>query len=226
MAQEQAPNFKLIASIATSAILFSVSIPVTILFYLSSTGRQLDKVSVILPANLVHALNRWIEGIFTEGTSTENAIVVVGFLILGAFIGQTTVNQFQEGIFPVALILGLVLYSIDQRGKKKKRLIAMLRHDERIPLKIASKRLDLSTKNLIKMVFDLSSEGHPIAVDTESKYVYRTKDLSENTETVSTQVQESGQRMVGEICAYCGEANPIVGAKFCIKCGASMVPAK
>ncbi len=228
LAQDQSSDFTLIATIVTSAILFSICLPITILFYLSSSGKHLDKVSVLLPPNAVRAMNKWIERTFEAGSPTENAIIVVGFLTLAALVGQAT-SGLNPSLFPVALVVGLVLHSIDQREKKKRMLIAMLKQDERIPLKVATKRLDLNSKNLIRMAIDLAAEGYPVAVDHDSKFVYRTGNMEpsqrSDPQTIEYPVQLDAQS-TGESCAYCGEINPIIGAKFCIKCGASMVPAK
>lgn len=231
-AQEGQPNFTLIATITTSAIMFSFSLPVAILFYLSSKGRNHKQVSAVLPDSVVITMNKWIEQTFSEGTPFENGIVVVGSITAAALIGQATFDL-HPLLFPVFLILGLVLYSIDQRRKKKLRLLAMLANQDQISFKVAKKRLDLGKKSLTTMVMDLAVEGYPIGVDENENTIYRTGPiLKPNAPIVQPQNYPASAPIsnystpITETCAYCGESNPIAGAKFCIKCGASMVPAK
>ncbi len=217
-----------IVSITISSILFSISIPVTVLLFLSTQGKFLDQISVILPKNAVNSANKWVESFIFNASPVQQFIFIIGSVGTVALLGQSPVG-FDTGLF--ILMLGatvLTIHSVEQKNKLKKRILAIVEKEKRMDLRALSKMTRTSRQNLTSLILDLAADGKPIMIDYHEGTVYLTNLIKPVQETfpIPSEIVQPRQTQTGEICAYCGETNPVPGAKFCIKCGASMVPAK
>ncbi len=186
----------------------------------------------------IHQLKGRIEKLWDYAGVAEK--ILIGIAVFWVLIGVTTFNWWMLLAFAAPLVL--IAYIVGAvREHNRNRIISLIEGHGAIDVLTLEKYIEASANNIRNHIWDIIRLGLAnVAYDVSNDVVFipgqvsvKTREKKENYEkgpqhVIEDQQQQKTEKTVDEkiiYCPFCDAENP-ADSKFCIKCGASLHPAK